>query len=58
MRCEAVMEINRPDVLEEVTAVFLGYERALTANDVGALTGRMRVGGAPTTLTGPGRGRS
>jgi len=33
------MEINRPDVLEEVTAVFLDYERALTTNDVGALTG-------------------
>ena len=28
------MEINRPDVLAEVTAVFAEYERALVENDV------------------------
>ena len=31
------MEINRPDVLAEVTARFLDYERALNENDVAAL---------------------
>ena len=31
------MEINRPDVLAEVTAKFLEYEDALNRNDVGAL---------------------
>lgn len=30
-------EINRPDVLEEVNAVFDAYERALTSNDVAML---------------------
>ena len=31
------MEINRPDVLAEVTARFLDYERALNENDIAAL---------------------
>jgi hypothetical protein len=31
------MEINRPDVLAEVTAVFDRYERALVGNDVETL---------------------
>jgi hypothetical protein len=31
------MEINRPDVLAEVTAKFLEYEDALNRNDVGTL---------------------
>ncbi len=31
------MEINRPEVLAEVTAKFLEYEEALNRNDVGAL---------------------
>lgn len=31
------MEINRPDVLAEVTAAFDRYERALLANDVAVL---------------------
>jgi len=31
------MEINRPDVLAEVTAAFDRYERALLANDVATL---------------------
>lgn len=31
------MEINLPDVVEEVTRVFEAYEAALTANDVAAL---------------------
>lgn len=30
-------EINRPEVLREVTALFHDYERALMANDVAAL---------------------
>jgi hypothetical protein len=33
------MEINRPDVLAEVTAAFEAYERALLANDLAALDG-------------------
>jgi hypothetical protein len=32
-----MLEINRPEVLAEVTAAFLSYERALVANDVAAL---------------------
>lgn len=32
------MDVNKPEVLREVTAVFLDYERALTENDVAALT--------------------
>jgi hypothetical protein len=31
------MEINRPDVLAEVTAAFKRYETALTSNDVAVL---------------------
>jgi hypothetical protein len=31
------MEINRPDVLAEVTAKFLEYEGAINQNDVGTL---------------------
>ena len=31
------MEINRPDVLAEVTAAFARYERALMANDTAAM---------------------
>jgi hypothetical protein len=31
------MEINRPDVLAEVTARFLDYERAINENDIAAL---------------------
>lgn len=31
--------INRPDVLAEITAIFLDYEAALMANDVDALNG-------------------
>jgi hypothetical protein len=31
------MDINRPDVLAEVTAAFERYERALVGNDVAAL---------------------
>ncbi|HVZ47017.1 MAG TPA: oxalurate catabolism protein HpxZ [Ramlibacter sp.] len=31
------MEINRPDVLEEVSSVFDRYEHALVTNDVAAL---------------------
>ena len=31
------MEINIPEVVEEVTAAFLRYERALTTNDVTVL---------------------
>ena len=31
------MEITRPDVLAEVTARFLDYERAINANDIAAL---------------------
>jgi hypothetical protein len=33
------MEINRPDILAEVTARFLDYERALNENDIAALDG-------------------
>jgi hypothetical protein len=33
------MEINRPDVLAEVTALFETYERALLANDIATLDG-------------------
>nr|WP_284509442.1 oxalurate catabolism protein HpxZ [Caballeronia sp. GAFFF2] len=36
-RGDSVNEINRPDVLEEVNAVFDAYERALTSNDVAML---------------------
>ena len=36
------MEINRPDVLAEVTAKFLDYERAINENDVEALDGAFR----------------
>ena len=31
------MEINRPDVLAEVTAAFAQYEQALVGNDIGIL---------------------
>jgi hypothetical protein len=31
------MDINRPDVVAEVTEKFLEYERALNANDIAAL---------------------
>ncbi|MFI5909127.1 oxalurate catabolism protein HpxZ [Dactylosporangium sp. NPDC051541] len=31
------MDIDRPDVVAEVTAAFHDYEKALVANDVGAL---------------------
>ena len=31
------MDIDRPDVVAEVTAAFTGYEKALIANDAGAL---------------------
>lgn len=31
------MEINRPDVLAEVTARFMEYERAINNNDIAAL---------------------
>lgn len=31
------MEVNRPDVLAEVTAKFLEYEEAINRNDVGKL---------------------
>jgi hypothetical protein len=31
------MQINRPDILAEVTARFLDYERALNENDIAAL---------------------
>jgi hypothetical protein len=33
------MEINRPDVLADVTALFEVYERALVANDIATLDG-------------------
>lgn len=33
------MEINRSDVLEEVTEKFLQYERAINTNDIEALDG-------------------
>jgi hypothetical protein len=33
------MEINRPDILAEVTTLFDIYERALVANDVATLDG-------------------
>jgi len=33
------MEINRPDVLAEVTTLFGEYERALVANDIATLDG-------------------
>jgi len=36
------MEIDRPDVLAEVTAAFQAYERALVANDVAALDALFR----------------
>ncbi|GGM07349.1 AtzH-like domain-containing protein [Dactylosporangium sucinum] len=32
------MELNRPDVVAEVTQCFVDYEKALTAGDVRALT--------------------
>jgi hypothetical protein len=32
-------QVNRPDVLAEITAIFLDYEVALMANDVEALNG-------------------
>lgn len=31
------MDVNEPDVVEEVTAEFAGYEAALMANDIDAL---------------------
>jgi hypothetical protein len=31
------MEVNRPDVLAEVTAQFLAYEDAINSNDIAAL---------------------
>lgn len=31
------MDVNIPEVLEEVTAVFMRYEKALTGNDVAVL---------------------
>jgi hypothetical protein len=37
------MDIDRPDVVAEVTAVFERYERALTANDVPTLNALFRV---------------
>lgn len=33
------MEINKPDVLAEVTARFLAYERAINTNDIEVLDG-------------------
>jgi hypothetical protein len=33
----ALSDINRPDVLEEVTAAFAEYQQALVANDVAVL---------------------
>lgn len=33
------MEINRPDVLAEITALFDAYEQALIGNDIAALDG-------------------
>lgn len=42
------MEINRPDVLAEVTAVFGRYEAALIANDVAVLDELFCA--APTTI--------
>ena len=36
------MEINRPDVLAEVTAKFLEYEDAINRNDVGGLDNAFR----------------
>jgi len=33
------MEVNRPDVLAEVTEKFLEYERAINTNDIEALDG-------------------
>jgi hypothetical protein len=33
------MDIDLPEIVAEVTAAFQDYERALMANDVGALTG-------------------
>jgi Protein of unknown function (DUF3225) len=53
------LDINIPTVKAEVEAVFAGYERALTTNDVAALTGffldhssTVRYGGAEN-LYGP-----
>jgi ketosteroid isomerase-like protein len=37
------MEMDRPDVLAEVTAAFERYERALSANDVAALNAMFRA---------------
>lgn len=42
------MEINRPDVLAEVEAVFARYEVALTSNDVEVLDELFHT--APTTI--------
>ncbi|MDP2298142.1 MAG: oxalurate catabolism protein HpxZ [Pseudolabrys sp.] len=36
------MEIDRPEVVAEVTAAFEGYEKALVTNDVDALNGFFR----------------
>ncbi len=36
------MEINRPDVVNEVTAAFERYERALVSNDVATLDATFR----------------
>ena len=42
------MEINSPDVLAEVTAVFARYELALVTNDIGVLDELFCA--APTTI--------
>lgn len=42
------MEINKPDILAEVTAVFDRYEVALTTNDVAVLDELFSA--APTTI--------
>jgi hypothetical protein len=40
---EELMEIDRPDVLAEVTAAFERYEQALAENDVAALNSMFRA---------------
>src|SRR3546814_8616031 len=40
--CEEFMEINIPEVLAEVTAAFMRYEKALTSNDVAVLDALFR----------------
>jgi ketosteroid isomerase-like protein len=42
------MDIDKPDIVAEVTAAFQAYERALAANDVAALDGFFLE--APTTV--------